>query len=400
MIWLLILIIWSYCILIAEFALAYERVDFENPPIRHVGVLESKKSIVCFTVIIPYRNEAHNLPDLLNSIVLLEYPKEALEVILVNDDSQDRSQKIILDFIARSNSNHIRSIPNERRTSSPKKDAITTAIKNSRFDWIVTTDADCSFQKKWLTVLSQHIQSYRPKMVVGPVRIGLTNTTSFLNAFEQLDFLSLMGATLGGFGLRKPFLCNGAHLAYQKEAFKEVAGFSENSHIASGDDHFLLEKFTRYFSKKVTYLKSKEAIVTTRPQKSWSSLISQRTRWAAKSTGYTYWFSKFVGIVVFLTNIAVAIMLLYVLAIGLYASFTGEILLEISAISQQLLVSGVLLKFVIDYWLISRSAHFMQRRRFLKWFPLVALCYPILNTYIVVKAFTSGFTWKQRAYKR
>lgn len=400
MIWLLILIIWSYCILIAEFALAYERVDFENPHIQHVGILESKKSIVCFTLIIPYRNEAHNLPDLLNSIVLLEYPKDALEVILVNDDSQDRSQEIILDFIAKSNSNHVRSIPNERRTSSPKKDAITTAIKNSRFDWIVTTDADCSFQKKWLIVLSQHIQSYRPKMVVGPVRIGLTNTTSFRNAFEQLDFLSLMGATLGGFGLRKPFLCNGANLAYQKEAFKEVAGFSENSHIASGDDHFLLEKFTRYFSKKVTYLKSKEAIVTTRPQKSWSSLISQRTRWAAKSTGYTYWFSKFVGIVVFLTNIAVAIMLLYVLVIGLYASVTGKILLETSAISQQLLVSGVLLKFVIDYWLISRSAHFMQRRQFLKWFPLVALCYPLLNTYIVVKAFTSGFTWKQRAYKR
>ena len=42
-----------------------------------------------FTIVVPFRNEKENLPNLLHSISLLHYPKELVEVILVDDDSEE-----------------------------------------------------------------------------------------------------------------------------------------------------------------------------------------------------------------------------------------------------------------------------------------------------------------------
>jgi cellulose synthase/poly-beta-1,6-N-acetylglucosamine synthase-like glycosyltransferase len=44
-----------------------------------------------FTIIVPFRNEAANLPLLLDSISKLHYPKERFEVILVDDESRKYS---------------------------------------------------------------------------------------------------------------------------------------------------------------------------------------------------------------------------------------------------------------------------------------------------------------------
>ncbi len=90
--------------------------------------------------------------------------------------------------------------------------------------------------------------------------------------------------TIGSFGFKNPLLSNGANLAYSKVAFLDVNGFSGNDHIASGDDIFLLEKMKKAFPKQVQFLKSKEAIVSTKPQKNWKDVINQRIRWASKTS--------------------------------------------------------------------------------------------------------------------
>src|SRR5690606_13465822 len=48
-----------------------------------------------FSVVIPFRNEANNLPVLLNSITNLEYPVSHFELIFIKDESEDTSVEII-----------------------------------------------------------------------------------------------------------------------------------------------------------------------------------------------------------------------------------------------------------------------------------------------------------------
>jgi cellulose synthase/poly-beta-1,6-N-acetylglucosamine synthase-like glycosyltransferase len=79
-----------------------------------------------FSVIIPFRNEAERLPNLLASIIGLRYPTHLIEVIFVDDASEDDSVAIIETALQDSqNPSEIifKIIPNRRLSGSPKKDA-------------------------------------------------------------------------------------------------------------------------------------------------------------------------------------------------------------------------------------------------------------------------------------
>ena len=115
-----------------------------------------------FSIVVPFRNEKENLLNLLYSISLLNYPKELVEVILVDDDSEDEFRIQNLEF-------RIQMIKNVRKSNSPKKDAIETAIQIAKHDWIITIDADCLVQKDWLTIYDQYIQKNEVEMVASGV---------------------------------------------------------------------------------------------------------------------------------------------------------------------------------------------------------------------------------------
>lgn len=373
---ILLFITGIYLILILSFVYGFGKVQ----PFEKSQTIGHKK----FSVIIPFRNEGRNLPALLQSLKMLSYSKDDFECLFIDDDSSDDSVNIIHQELQNSAVNyHI--INNQRITHSPKKDAIHTAIQKARYEWIITTDADCMVTQEWLHAFSAFILENDSKMVVGPVAYH-RQTGSFLENFQVLDFLSLQGSTVGGFGIGKPFLCNGANLAYQKEAFRELGGFDGNSNIASGDDIFLFEKFIQRYPKHVSFLKSKRALVSTLPLSSWKRVIHQRMRWAAKSGSYQLGFGKFVGMLVFLTNLIFALSLLSLLLVEGDTLFYAIILVS---------------KFIADFILIKRTSLFYRsEKKKVKSYFLGSLLYPFFSVYIVFKTLTSKYHWKGRDFKK
>lgn len=363
-----------YSILILFFIIGFHKVKL------FISTNSSVKSE--FTIIIPFRNEAENLPELLQSISQINYPKNKFEIILVNDDSNDNSVKIINKAFRDIASSNIRIINNIRKSNSPKKDAIETAIQLSKFDWIITTDADCILPINWLKTIDDFIQKESPKMIVAPVTYNVNN--SFLEQFQLLDFISLIGTTIGAFGINKPFLCNGANLCYSKKAFEEVGGFENNNNIASGDDIFLLEKIVKKYPDKVHFLKSQDALVITKPQPTFSQLIEQRLRWASKATAYKNWFGKFVGISVFLMNLWI---------VGLLVSS----ILNIS--SWWFFFTIFFTKFLVDFLIINKTLFFTKQSKNIIFYPIIAIFYPIFNVFIAFLSLLKiKFSWKERHF--
>ncbi|HUH27318.1 glycosyltransferase [Gelidibacter sp.] len=364
-----------YFLLIASFLFGFDRIKtFE---LRHL------KAKTRFSVIVPFRNEAKMLPALLESIELLNYPKDYFEIIFVDDDSDDISVDLINSFWAntRNPPTDFKVIKNKRTSKSPKKDALTLAISQAKYGWIVTTDADSVLPKYWLESFDEFIQTHSPQLIVAPITYG--NTQEFLENFQLLDVLSLQGATIGGFGMKKPFLCNGANLAYTKELFKTLNGFDGNSDIASGDDVFLLEKAIQHNKSKVLYLKCEHSVVSTLALNSWSNLIEQRVRWAAKASAYNNLFGKLVGLIVFSQN---ALLVCSVL------------LVPIGIMAPQHLLFIFLIKLSIDFLLIYKAALFFAQKEHLIHYFLSSLCYPIFTVYVAFIAVFKGFKWKGRNY--
>lgn len=377
MIFIIISITLVYLVLIGSFIIGFDRVKtFE------LSFLNPKTH---FTIIIPFRNEEKSLPALLTSISALNYPKDYFEIIFVDDDSDDHSVRFLNAHLLQTENQlaNIKVIKNIRSSNSPKKDAITLAISEAKNDWIVTTDADSILPTYWLDSFDEFIQKEQPDMIVAPVTYA--NVNGFLQNFQLLDVLSLQGATIGGFGIKKRFLCNGANLAYKKQLFKTLNGFQGNSEIASGDDVFLLEKASLIKTSNVAYLKCKHTIVCSSALTSRKELIEQRVRWAAKSSAYKNLFGKLAGFIILVQN-ALLICCLALLGIGI---LTPKALLYI-----------FIIKFSIDLFLIHKSAEFFDQKNHLKHYLLASLYYPFFSVYVAFIAVFKGYKWKGRSYRQ
>jgi cellulose synthase/poly-beta-1,6-N-acetylglucosamine synthase-like glycosyltransferase len=354
--------------------------------------LTTNTPVHSFTIVIPFRNEAAHLPELLESVRLLHYPAAQHEILMVNDASSDNSVALIEAFILEHELAHIQLLENQRISGSPKKDAIRTAITVSQYDWLITTDADCILPSQWLRVLDDYIQKKEPNMIAGPLALTSSKATSvLLYGFETLDIHSLLAATIGAFGLGKPIMANGANLAYRKDIFHSVDGFDGNDHMASGDDLFLLEKFIAHDASAVHYLKSRQAIVRTAPQDRWMGLVNQRKRWAAKASAFNSAFAKAVGMLVLLGNIASIIA--YGLLLYTYTT-------DIDTTHNNLIIAALLLKYLFDGLLLVRALTFTGSLRAFIWYPLVVVCYPFVTLTIAILAFTTSYTWKDRTFKQ
>lgn len=387
MIWFLVFIFTFYAILIVTLTIGFNKVDEFNEI--------SKNNSTSFSVVIPFRNEAQNLPRLLASISKINYSNKLVEFILVDDASSDNSVQTINNFLSTIpteiskhknklnkdylDGTNIHIIKNNRASNSPKKDAITTAISIAKNNWILTTDADCILPENWLKSLDNFIQDKKPNMVVAPVNYKVEN--NFLAQFQLLDFMSMQGCTIGGFGIDFPFLCNGANFAYSREEFLNLNGFEGNNTIASGDDIFLFEKFMKKDKKNVHYIKSKEAIVTTFPVKSWSDLMNQRTRWAAKTGNFSSLKVKLIGLLILMTNLLV----IYFLCIE----------------SLELLWLPFAIKMIVDLFLFLPTIKFFDHKfYFYKWYTFASLLYPFFTILIILNSLFFKYNWKGRRFKK
>jgi glycosyltransferase involved in cell wall biosynthesis len=365
MIFVLYFVIILYCLAIASLIYGFTKVN----AIDYIGLTPKTK----FTIIVPFRNEAENLPILLDSLSKLNYPMELFEVILVDDESEAPFKVPSLKF-------QVSITNNIRISNSPKKDAIVTAMQIVNTDWIITTDADCVVNKNWLLTLDNYIQLHNVSMIAGAVTYDCKNL--FLHHFQQLDLASLQGATIGSFGIKKAFMCNGANLAYTKSFFQKLNGFEGNDAIASGDDVFLLQKAVEQFPEKVHYLKSENNIVTTQPLDDWTSLFYQRVRWASKTTSYQSDFGKLLGLVVLTGNFC------WLLAVGFW--IFGMMPIEFVIILS-------LLKFSVDAVLILKTNAFLGQNH--HHLILGSLLYPFFSVCVALYSLFGKYEWKGRKFR-
>jgi len=374
MIWVAFTVMLFYFWAIVLLYIGYNRVSY-------FSTVEEKIK-TNFSIIIPFRNEAENLPGLLKSLQQLKYPSSHFEIIFVNDASTDASEKISREHLKQTNLNFqiLQNTPNQ---ASPKKTAITLAISVAKNPWIVTTDADCTVPENWLKILNDYIISNAPVCVAMPVDYLVNN--SFIKRYQQLDNWSLQAVTMGSFGLGNMLLSNGANFAYTKEIFNQVNGFEGNLHIASGDDMFLLEKCKQIFPEKIGYLKSRNAVVITQPITSWKQLISQRVRWASKTSKQKNTASKLLGLLVFAMNA-------FMLAIPILIIFWPHQIILIGAL--------IFYKLLLDYFLLRKSSQFFGKP-FTFWsFLASTFIYPFVTVLVVVSSFSGSYVWKERSFQK
>lgn len=247
-------------------------------------VVIGNKNELSISIIIAARNEELNIGKCLHDILLQEYDRNHYEVIVVNDCSTDSTERVIRNIIKENPSHNIKLISLNSQLAASKKEALKKGIEKAEGKIIVTTDADCRMGINWLKSIGSYYEETGAKMILGPVYIE--NDNKIFKKMQTLEFMGLMGVAAGSASIGMPVMCNGANLAFERQAFRECGGYENNSNYSSGDDMFLMINIANKYPKGIRFLKSKDSIVITGATESISEFITQRIRWTSKTKGY------------------------------------------------------------------------------------------------------------------
>lgn len=258
------------------------------------------------SIIVPCRNEEKVIGSLLDYLLAQHYPADKLEIIIINDHSEDNTVNIVNDKI-RTCTYRCMLLHN---AGIGKKAAITEGVMQAQGEIILTTDADCTPGTHWVQAVNDSFVNDNVKLTFGAVKIN-SNNTGFAN-MQAIEFASLIGSGAATTAFGFPTMCNGANLAFRKEVFLAVSGYSGNEHIASGDDEFLMRKVEAYYPKSIRFNNDRESIVSTIPQATLYDFFQQRIRWASKWKEHDSTNSKLLAVFVFMFHLAVILLPVFV----------------------------------------------------------------------------------------
>ncbi len=334
------------------------------------------------SVIIPFRNESHNILASLESLQNQSYPNDKFEVIYVNDSTEDDSLQKIEKAKKLSNIKVV-SVPNDFHQNAHKKRAIKFGLKNSMGEIIVTTDADCTHHIHWLRVMISTFDK-DTGFVSGPVKFVEEN--SLFEKLQKLEFSGLVLTGAGQIGIGKPLICNAANIAYRKAAFDSVNGFDDQLNLSSGDDELLMQKIAKANIFKVKFCYNIDAIVLTKGNESLNKFYHQRKRWASKGLFYADKTVIFKLVLIFLFYLSIPVQIF----LAIFQSW-------IFIIS----VIGILfIKFLLEYFILKTGVNFLFTKRLLKYLPLAEI---LQIPYIIISGVSGAFgnySWKSRRIKR
>ncbi len=342
--------------------------------------MQNKQSIISsekdtkLSIIIPVRNEAENIIKLLQDLNNQNYPFENFEVIVANDSSTDNTADLVLEF--QETANYSLRLINifEENAASPKKRAIHKSIEIASGELIFTTDGDCRVSNTWLSSIQQFYKSTDAKLISSSVTF--IDKNNFWNAAQIIEFASLIGSGACAMYLNKPNMCNGANIAYTREVFKKVGGFTGNEHLASGDDEFLMHKIVKLYPNHILFNTNPDSIVKTSSQPDITHFYQQRKRWASKWKHYNNWQISALAIFIFAVNVGV-ILTYFLLPTG---GSLGFLALKFGA-------EFVFLSLIISYLGYSNKIFFI---------PIIQIFYPFYVVFFGLISQGKGYEWKER----
>jgi len=368
----------------------YYRFAFTAVP--QFEITNSKTPTTFISIIIPARNESANIEFCLQSILQNNYPTHLLEIIVVDDHSEDATA----DLVKKYNSQNVKLISLSEHVStkinSYKKKAIEVAVAQATGTLIITTDADCIVPLTWLQTIAAFYEEKKPAFIAAPVAIDCR--WSFIQIFQSLDFMTLQGITAAVVNKKQMTMCNGANMAYERAAFYEVGGFAGIDTIASGDDMLLMHKIYKQYPDRVMFLKSKDAVVKTAAVNTIKQFFNQRIRWASKAEKYDD--KKILPVLVLVYFFNVVMIVIPVLGI-----FNNA---PISILNTQYSIFAIwlwllLLKIIAELFFLFPVADFFNKKSLLWVFPFMQpfhICYTIIAGWL---GKFGKYSWKERNVK-
>lgn len=191
---------------------------------------------VLVSIIVPCRNEEKFISKCLDSIILQDFPKDKLEVLVVDGMSEDGTREILKKY--QREHPFIKVLDNVKKITPS---ALNIGIENSKGEIIIRMDSHADYQKDYISKCVRYLKEYNADNVGGIIRTLPAKDNIIAKAIAiSLSHFFGAGGSYFRTGAEKPKWVDTVFGGcYKKEVFKRVGLFNENL-VRSQDMEFNL----------------------------------------------------------------------------------------------------------------------------------------------------------------
>jgi len=178
--------------------------------------VDPDRGLPTISILVPTYNEERIINLKMDNLLLLEYPKELIEIIIIDSASNDNTSIKVKEYIARSPEYNIRLIEEEKR--SGKSIALNKALLYVQNDIIAISDADCFWPRDILRKSIPYLSDETVGAVAGQEKV-LNKSQSWVTKNEQVYKDKMKIFRLGESKLFSTIIFEGGFGLYKKKCF-------------------------------------------------------------------------------------------------------------------------------------------------------------------------------------
>ncbi len=229
------------------------------------------------SVLVAVRNEAHNVPAMIQNLAQLDYPSNRMSILIGDDDSTDDTWQQLEQFTQDDTRFKLVRI-DQSGALLGKARVIEQLIRISDTPYYLITDADVRVPSSWA----------RGMTAFGQAGYGVWGgcTTVYGNgiwsSLQNLDWLLAQGMLTSAAQSYQTLAVSGTNMALSQQACQAIGGYKSIPYALTEDIGFLTA--ARASGCKAGLLYTKEVCARIPPQKNWATLLKQRARWTYGAT--------------------------------------------------------------------------------------------------------------------
>ena len=236
---------------------------------------EKLKEFPFVSILVPAHNEGKVIGKTVESLLLLDYPIDKMELIVINDNSSDNSKEILENIKNRYRNYNFTIINTDNITGGKgKSNALNIGYQISKGEYIAIYDADNTPEKTALRYLIQTIvKDEKLGAVIGKFRTR-NKHKNILTKFINIETLSFQWIAQAG---RKQLLglCTipGTNFVLRRSTIEKLGGWDTKAIAEDTEISFRIYKMGQritYVPQSVTWEQEPETV---------NVWIKQRTRW-------------------------------------------------------------------------------------------------------------------------
>jgi len=246
-----------------------------------IGGSEEPDELPRVSVVVCARNEEAAIGECMESLAAQDYPQDRLEIICVDDESEDGTREILDGIEEKYPFVKILSTENVPRDIPGKQRPLSYGIDHATGEFVCVTDADCTHSRGWIKA---HIAAYNDK--VGMAGSITTVGRMYKGLFARLqasELSSKLAVAMGAAGLGRPVTLMGNNLSFRKEAYDAFGGLKKiKPHIV--EDMAMMNAIVERTDYKIGWVGHPDGVVSTKPETTFNDLLNQRQRWITELT--------------------------------------------------------------------------------------------------------------------